>query len=149
MGISKYVSDIQVISQNTEIIYNYLSDFENISRYLTDDILSTVSEKVPQFRIDNFVSDRDSCSFNIGGLGTAGISIVDREPFRTIKMKGNGSMPADLTFWIQLLPVDPYKTKMRLTLHAELGMMIRMMVGNKLEEGINKLAETLAKLPYS
>jgi len=27
-------------------------------------------------------------------------------------------------------------------------MMIKMMAGNKLEEGINQLADTLSKLPY-
>lgn len=29
-----------------------------------------------------------------------------------------------------------------------MSMMIKMMAGNKLEEGINQLAETLSKLPY-
>jgi hypothetical protein len=37
---------------------------------------------------------------------------------------------------------------MRLTLHAEMSMMIKMMAGSKLEEGINQLADTLSKLPY-
>ena len=37
---------------------------------------------------------------------------------------------------------------MRLTLHAEMNMMIKMMVNRKLEEGINQIAEMLTKLPY-
>jgi hypothetical protein len=37
---------------------------------------------------------------------------------------------------------------MRLTLHVEMSMMIKMMAGSKLEEGIDKLADTLSALPY-
>jgi hypothetical protein len=48
MGISKYVSDIQYIDHNDEIIFNYLSDFQNLSKYLTDDILAQITEKFPR-----------------------------------------------------------------------------------------------------
>jgi carbon monoxide dehydrogenase subunit G len=148
MSVSKYVSEIQYIDQNIEIIFNYLSNFENLSRYLTNDILEQLTEKLPQFKIDNFSSDQDSCKFSIAGYGVAEISIVEREPFKTIKVQGQGGVPVDLNFWVQLLPVNAYKTKMRLTLQTDMGMMMKMMVGNKLEKGINQLAETLARLPY-
>lgn len=149
MGTSKYVSDIQYIDHNNEIIFNYLSNFQNLSKYLTDDLLEQLAEKVPQVKIQNFQSDADSCSFSVGGFGNAEIRIVEREPHKTIKVQGQGGIPIELSFWVQLLPVDAYKTKLRLTLHTEMGMMIKMMVGNKLEKGINQLAETLARLPYA
>lgn len=148
MGVTKYVSEIQHVNHNIEIIYNYLSNFENLSKYLTDDILATLSEKVPQIKIENFESDSDSCRFTVGSFGNAEIRIVEREPYKTIKVESGGGLPIDLTFWIQLLPVEAYLTKMRLTLQTEMGMMVKMMVGNKLEHGINQLAETLARLPY-
>jgi carbon monoxide dehydrogenase subunit G len=84
----------------------------------------------------------------VGGFGKAEIRITEREPFKTIKVQGQGGVPVELTFWVQLIYIDACKTKMRLTLHAEMGMMAGMMVGDKLEKGIDKLAETLAKLPY-
>jgi hypothetical protein len=37
---------------------------------------------------------------------------------------------------------------MRLTLKADLNMMMKMMIGKKLEEGIDKFADMLAMLPY-
>jgi carbon monoxide dehydrogenase subunit G len=78
----------------------------------------------------------------------AEIRIVNREPFKTIKIESSGGLPLSFTFWIQLLPVNPFQTKMRLTLHAEMSMMIKMMAESKLQEGVNQLAETLSKLPY-
>ena len=148
MGISKYVSEVKIIEHNQQIVFNYLSNFENLSTYLNSGLIERITQQVPQIRITDFESDRDSCKFNITGLGVAEIKIVNRDPFKTIKVESSGGLPLSFTFWIQLLPVDEYKTKMRLTLHADMSMMIKMMAGNKLEEGINQLADTLSKLPY-
>lgn len=148
MAISKYVSETKVIEHNQQIVFNYLSNFENLSAYLNSGLIEKITEKVPQIKITDFESNRDSCKFNITGLGVAEIKIVNREPFKTIKVESSGGLPLSFIFWIQLLPVDEYKTKMRLTLHAEMTMMIKMMAGSKLEEGINQLADTLSKLPY-
>ena len=111
-------------------------------------MIEKITKQVPQVKITDFESDRDSCKFNITGMGVAKIQIVNREPFKTIKVESSGGLPLSFTFWVQLLPVTPQQTKMRLTLHADMNMMIKMMAGNRLQEGINQLAETLSKLPY-
>ena len=124
MGLNKYTSEVKLINHNQQIVFNYLSNFENLGTYLNSGLIEKITEKVPQ------------------------IKIVNREPFKTIKIESSGGLPLSFTFWIQLLTVDETRTKMRLTLHAEMSVMIKMMAGNKLEEGLNQLAETLAKLPY-
>lgn len=148
MGLQKYVSDIKIIEQNQELVYNYLSNFENLSSYVNDGLLSKINESVPQIKVSDFESDADSCRFTISGMGQAEIRIVEREPCATIKIASSGSLPVGITFWIQLLPVAPYQCKMKLTLHAEMSMMIKMLVNKKLEDGINQLADMLTKLPY-
>lgn len=148
MGITKYVSDIKIIQNNQEIVYNYLSNFENLSKYVNEGLLEKMTEQVPQLKISNFESDADSCRFEIGGMGQAEIRIIEREAPKNIKISSSGSMPVEIVFWIQLLPVSPYETKLRLTLNAEMSMMIKMMVNSKLEEGINRMADMLAALPY-
>jgi hypothetical protein len=148
MGSTRYVSDIKVINNNQEIIYNYLSNFENLSKYVNEGLLSKMTEHVPQIQISNFESDADSCRFQISGMGQAEIRIIEREPVKNIKIGSSGSMPVGITFWIQLLYVSAYETKLRLTLDADMSMMIKMLVNKKLEEGINRLADMLAALPY-
>ena len=148
MGSTRYVSDIKVINNNQEIIYNYLSNFENLSKYVNEGLLSKMTEQVPQIQISNFESDADSCRFQISGMGQAEIRIIEREPVKNIKIGSSGSMPVGITFWIQLLAVSAYETKLRLTLDADMSMMIKMLVNKKLEEGINRLADMLAMLPY-
>jgi hypothetical protein len=148
MSLEKYTSQVKEINQNEQVIYNYLSNFENLSVYLNSGLIEKITEKVPQIKITDFSSDRDSCKFNITGLGLAEIRITNREPFKTIKVESSGGLPISLTFWIQLMVVDNFSTKMRLTLHAEMSLMIKMLAGGKLGEGIDRLADTLASLPY-
>lgn len=148
MSINKYISEVKVIDHNQQIVFDYLSNFENLSQYLNSGLLEKIAKQIPQVTISDFESDRDSCSFKITGFGLAQIRIVNREPHKTIKVESSGGLPLSLTFWIQLLPASAFQTKMRLTLHADLNMMMKMMVGSKLEEGINQLAETLKNLPY-
>ena len=39
----------------------------------------------------------------------------------------------------------PYDTRMRLVLHIDLNMMMRMMIGSKIQGAIDQIAEALAK----
>jgi len=148
MSLEKYTSQVKQINHNEQVVYNYLSNFENLSGYLNSGLIEKITEQVPQIKITDFSSDRDSCKFNITGLGLAEIRVVNREPFKTIKVESSGGLPISLTFWIQLMAEDNFTTKMRLTLHAEMSLMIKMLAGNKLGEGIDRLADTLASLPY-
>lgn len=148
MSTTKYVSDIKIIHNNQEIIYNYLSNFENLSKYVNEGLLEKMTEQIPQITISNFESDVDSCRFQISGMGLAEIRIIEREPVKTVKISSSGSLPISIVFWIQLMPVEAYETKLRLTLDADMNMMIKMMVNKKLEEGINRMADMLAALPY-
>lgn len=148
MALQKYVSDVKNIEQNHEVVYNYLSNFENLATYVNDGLLAKMNEAVPQVQVNDFESDSDSCRFNISGMGQAEIRIIEREPSKTIKIASSGNLPMGITFWVQILPTSAYQCKIKLTLHAEMSMMIKMMVNSKLKDGINQVAEMLTKLPY-
>jgi len=86
----------------------------------------------------------DSCSFVVEGFGKMGFRITDREPFKTIKLQSEKA-PVELSVWIQLVQRAENDTQMKLTLKAELPTMIKMMIDKKLKEGINLIADVLAK----
>ncbi len=148
MSISKYTSEVKTINNDQETVYNFLSNFENLSKIINEQSLEMAAEKVPQLNIKDFKADPDSCSFVVDGFGETGLRIIEREAPKVIKMTGNGTVPFEFFIWIQLLPAEAYQTKLKLTLHAGLNMMMKMVVGSKLEEGINKIADALTQIPY-
>jgi carbon monoxide dehydrogenase subunit G len=148
MGVSKYVSQVKHINQNNQTIFNFLSDFNNLGKFFNNFTLEQLSQKVPGASINDFSSDDDSCRFNISKFGEAGFRIIEREPYKTIKITGEGKIPFQMYIWIQILPTSAYQSKIRLTLHADMSFVIKAMIGKKMQEGVDNLAHALTVLPY-
>ncbi|MDR0230679.1 MAG: SRPBCC family protein [Dysgonamonadaceae bacterium] len=136
--MTEFVSEIKTIPHNEADIFEMLSDLSNLER---------MKDKIPQEKISDFTFDKDSCSFSVSPIGKIKFSIVEREPNKTIKFKADES-PIDVTMWIQLKQVDENDTKLKLTLKAELNPFIKPMVSKPVQEGINKVADVLAAMPY-
>jgi hypothetical protein len=134
--MTTHESDIKTISSSEEVVFGILSDLKNIKKFQDN---TTLTDKVKDLQFDT-----DSCSFVVDGFGKVGLRVVEREPFKTIKFESENA-PVLVNIWIQLKPISATETAMRLTLKAELPMMIKMMVDKKLKEGINMVADMLAK----
>ena len=134
--MTTYESDIKAISSNEEVVFGILGDLKNLEK-LKDN--PSLKDKAKDLQFDT-----DSCSFVVEGFGKMGFRIVEREPFKTIKLVSEKT-PVEVNVWIQLKQTADNETAMRLTLKAELPMMIKMMIDKKLKEGINLIADLLAK----
>jgi hypothetical protein len=134
--MTTYESDIKTISSNEEMVFGILSDLKNLEKLSSN---PSLADKAKDLKFDT-----DSCSFIVDGFGKVGFRIVEREPFKTIKLASEHA-PVEVNVWIQLKKTAENETAMRLTLKAELPMMIKMMVDKKLKEGINAVADLLAK----
>ncbi len=133
--MTTYESDIKTISSNEEVVFGILSDLQNLQKIKEN---ASLTDKVKDLQLD-----ADSCSFAVEGFGKMGFRIVEREPFKTIKLASEKA-PVEVSVWIQLKQVAENDTRMKLTLKAELPTMIKMMVDKKLKEGINAIADILA-----
>ena len=152
MGIEKYVSEPREIPFSEELVFAKLSNLKNLEQFVSSEKIEELKEKgvnTSGFNVEDFVASEDRCSFKISPLGHVGIEIVEREPFKTIKFQGEKSVPFPVTFWVQLAASGENSCKIKLTLHAELNMMIKMMVNSYLEKGIDKLADLLSAVVYS
>jgi hypothetical protein len=152
MGIEKYISEPREILFSQEQVYAKLSNLKNLEQFVSAEKIEELKQKgvnTSGFDPEEFVASEDRCSFKIKPLGNVGFEIVEREPFKTIKFQGEKSMPFPVTFWVQLAAETEDSCKIRLTLHAELNMMIKMMVNSYLVKGIDKVADLLSAVDYS
>lgn len=152
MSIQKYVSGVKTIYWNNKLVYDKLADLSNLNVFFNPDNLEKVKnqlgDKADKFSIDNFTATADSCSFTIAQAGQITLNVIEREEPKTIKIQSQAGIPGNFTLWIQLLPVDENSCKTRLTLHADLNMMMRSLLGKKLKKGIDQFADGLAKIPF-
>lgn len=135
--MESYVSGVKAAQGSAAQVFGVLSDMNNIQR-----IKSKIEGKVQDLQ-----TTTDTCSFSVPPFGSASIKVASREPNNTIVYESVNS-PMAFKLWIQIKEVAPTQSAIRLTLKVDLNFMLKSMLGSKLEEGIDKVASALAKLPY-
>lgn len=132
MGLEKYESKQQQILKPASRIFPFISRFDMLTPALQD-------------KVEEWSATEDTCSFKVKGF-TVALRIVEREENKHIKVAGDDAsgLPVDFSFWIQLHEVSDMDTRIRMVLHAELNMMMRMMIGSKIQGGLDQAVEGLA-----
>lgn len=129
--MQEYISKQQQILRPAEQIYTVISRFDNLTPALAD-------------KVEEWQATEDTCSFKAKGF-TVKLRMEEREEPKYIKIVGDdGGVPMDFAFWIQLHKVSDTDTRLRLVLHIDLNMMMKMMIGNKLQGALDQIAEGLA-----
>ena len=124
--MQEYISKQHRILRPAEQIYAVISRFDNLTPAVAD-------------RVEEWQATEETCSFKAKGM-------EERNEPRHVKIVGDdGGIPIDFAFWIQLHKVSDTDTRMRLVLHIELNMMMKMMIGGKLQGAIDQIAEGIAR----
>ena len=140
MGLEKYESKQQQILKPASRIFPFISRFDMLTPALKD-------------KVEEWTATEDTCSFKVKCF-TVALRIEERVENKHINISGDptSGVPVDFTFWIQLHEVSDNDTRIRMVLHAELNMMMRMMIGSKIQSGLDKAVEGLAtafnQMPY-
>lgn len=140
MSETKYESKISSAPCSAQQIYRVLSNLENLER---------VRDMIPKDKIQEMEIEPDRVRMKVDGLAQKiTIAIVDRIENDTVKFGAEG-IPMDANFWIQLKELAPNDTRIKLTVKADIPMMFKMMIGKKLQDGLDQAADMLAQFPYS
>ena len=139
----QFESNVKHVPYSQERVYNKLSDLNNLEG--ARERLDMVKDKLDG-KLEDMSFDRDSITLKVQGISLT-LRIIEREPLKCIKFEGDKS-PIPLNLWIQILPVTQEEAKMKVTIRAEVNMFMKAMVSKPLQEGIEKLADMLAMIPY-
>lgn len=136
--MTQFESNIKTIPHSQITVFEHLSDLKNLESYKS----KINEEKVKEFRIEE-----DTIMVKVDMLGEIGLKLIEKEPFTTLKFEGIKS-PVEFNFWIQLKEVDENDTKLKLTLKAELPIMVKAMASKPIKQFLEKLSEVLIHLSY-
>ncbi len=146
----KVESSVKQIAHSQQSVYNMLSDMNNVAKLKdkVDEVAGTDSQAAEmKDKLKDLSFDADSISVNISPVGNVSMHIVEREEPKMVKFESVNS-PLSFKFWIQMLPVEPTTSKIRLTIDADVPFFAKGMVEKPLKEGIEKIAEALTVIPY-
>ncbi|MBO7109971.1 MAG: SRPBCC family protein [Prevotella sp.] len=136
--MSKFESSIKTIPYPQENVYRNISDLSNLER---------IRDRVPSDKIQEFSFDTDTVSVSVPPVGQITMRIVEREEPKCVKFESENS-PMPFNLWIQVLPINEQTSKMKVTMQADIPMMLKAMVAGPLQDGVEKVADALAQIPY-
>ena len=133
------------IGQPAHILYGAFSDMRNFV------------ERLPEDKKEGIKATQDSIEGTVKGI-TLGAKVMERVPFSLIRITdfSESGAPSLFPFEIALhFDVrDEQTTDFHMELNAELSFMLKVMIGGKLQDAIDKITEQLAmaaegKMPLS
>ncbi|KAA6323938.1 hypothetical protein EZS27_026676 [termite gut metagenome] len=133
-----FESSVKLIPHNQERVYAKLSDLNN---------LENIKDKIPQDKVNNLSVDADTLSLQVVPVGNLTLQIIEREPPKCIKFETVHS-PLFFNLWIQIVSISEESCKIKLTLHADVNMFMKGIIQKPLQEGLEKIVEMMATIPY-
>lgn len=138
MADTNITSKSVLIDRQPAVLYSALGD------------LSALVANLPEDKKQMVTATQDTISASFQGLNF-GMKVAERIPFSRVDFTQTDGSPIDFSVKAFFDPVDDpaqpdadCKTRFHLELSAQLGFMVKMMLGNKLQGLIDKLTDTLA-----
>ena len=98
---------------------------------------------LPEDKKEGIVVTQDTIEGDVKGF-RMGAQVTERVPFSYVKIENYGQTPFQFEVGLFFESVDALKTIFHLEAKAELPFMIKMMIGNKLQEMIDQITDQLA-----
>ena len=136
--MTKFESSVKQIAYPVEDAYRNISDLSNLER---------VRHLVPGETMQTFNFDSDSVEVSVAPVGTIKLRVVERDENKCVKFETEQS-PVPFNLLIQMLPVTETESTMQLTVEADIPFMLKGMIGGPLQDGVEKIADALSKIPY-
>ena len=136
--MAKFESSIKQVPYPQGAVYSNICDLRNLER---------VRDRVPEDKLESFSFDEDTVSVSVPPVGQITLRIIEREEPKCVKFESVQS-PVAFNLWIQVLPVTAETSKMKVTVKADIPLMLRGMVSGPLQDAVEKIADVLAMVPY-
>lgn len=127
-----YQSKTITVNKPFEEVYGKVSDLKNLEQF---------RDRIPKEYTVNFECDTDYVQFRVAPVGDLLLRIVERG---ADKIKLNiEKLPFKAEMSMNIGNVSPSETNIQLVLDADIPFFVKHIVGNKLEEGMDKIADIL------
>jgi len=125
--MTRIESEQVTVNQTQEEMFRFLSDFNNYESLMPE-------------QVADWISDENTCSFNIKGMTSLGMAISEKKPNSEIRIRKNGKAPFD--FFLTCLigkGTNENESTLQLYFDADLNPFLKMMAEKPLKNFLNML----------
>ena len=125
--MTTFESNVKQVQAPQGTVYAKLSDLSNLAR---------VKDRLPEHKVKNMTFDTDTLS-------------MQAPPIGTIITFGTTSSPLPFDLQILISPVSETECQLKLVINMEVNPFIKNMIQRPLQDGLEKMADLLAMIPYT
>lgn len=114
-------------------LYGFLSDFNNIAQMLP-----------PEYK-DKMQCTTDTCTIEAQKGVAIDLLIIEKEAHKLIKLGAQAGK--EFYIWIQLKQAAPYDTRIRITLKAEMNLVMKTLSKKKMQQFVDGFVDGLCQIP--
>ena len=126
----KINSNPKEINKSAESIFEFLIDFRNFEKLMPEQIV-------------NWKADIDSCSFEISGMATIELRMVEKKTPEFLKIDSEGKSPFPFSLMTHLQKKSDNLTETRFEIDANVNPVMSMMVKRPLENLVEIMNDKL------
>ena len=128
----KIESRIGTSESSDEKIYTFVTDFNNFKDLLPGD------------KITDWKSSGDSCSFRVDPVGRMALQIIEKEPYKLVKMSSVPALsPHEFIMWVQLKQVAENDTRIKISIEPQVNKMMLPMIKGPLKKFADSLIDRM------
>jgi hypothetical protein len=125
--LSHYESRTGNLSCTTGEVFDFVTDIRNFEQF------------IPVNTINNWQSDKDSCSFDVSMIGTVSLRIAQSVPHNKVIFNGDALKKNDFSLVLNITNSLTNKAEVKVMLDAELNPMLKMIANKPITQFLEML----------
>jgi hypothetical protein len=131
--LSVYESRTGTLSCSTREIFDFVTDIRNFEQF------------IPGNTINNWQSDRDTCSFTISMVGIISVRITEKHPYSKVTFNGDALKKNDFSLVLNMNDNTNNTADVKIVLEAELNPVLKMMASKPIDRFLEILVSEMEK----
>jgi hypothetical protein len=129
--ISYFESRSGTLTCSDKEVFDFVTDMRNFGMFITAGT------------INNWQAEKESCSFNVSGVGTVSLRLDEKEMYKKVLFNGDALNKNDFSLVLHISGNGNAPANIKISLNADLNPMLKMMaakpIGQFLEIIINEM----------
>lgn len=121
------------VSCSAREIFEFVTDIRNFRQF------------VPANAINNWIADKDSCSFNVPMMGTINVRLLEKTEFTKVVYNGDALKKEDFTLSLNIYDDMKDSASISIILTADLNPMMKMVAVKPINQFLEMLVSEMEK----
>lgn len=134
----KIESRIGKSESSDQQIFTFITNFHNFK------------ELLPADKVSGWEASEEKCSFQVDPLGRTGLMIIEKQPYKLVKMSSDPEFSSyQFLIWVQLKKLSDRDTRIKITVEPQVSKMLLPMIRGPLKKLADGLIDKMESFDFT